>query len=87
MKISGLLPVHNGEKFIDMCLPLILKNLNLDDELIIVDNGSTDGSKIKLEKWSGIDSRIRLITTNNCFVGQINLCRDIIFYVLILYEV
>ena len=63
MKISGLLPVYNGEKFIDMCLPLILKNLNDDDELIIVDNGSTDGSKIKLERWSGVDSRIRLITT------------------------
>ena len=63
MKISGLLPVHNGEKFIDMCLPLILKNLDLDDELIVIDNGSTDGSNIKLERWVNVDSRIRLIST------------------------
>ena len=63
MKISGLLPVHNGEKFIDQCLPLILRNLYSDDELIVIDNGSTDGSNIKLKRWSGVDSRIRLITT------------------------
>lgn len=63
MKISGLLPVHNGEKFIDQCLPLILSNLYPDDELIVIDNGSTDGSNIKLKRWSGVDSRIRLITT------------------------
>jgi glycosyltransferase involved in cell wall biosynthesis len=63
MKISGLLPVHNGEKFIDTCLPLILRNLYPDDELIVIDNGSTDGSNIKLKRWSGVDSRIRLIAT------------------------
>jgi len=63
MKISGLLPVHNGEKFIDMCFPLILENLDLDDELIVIDNGSTDGSNIKLERWADVDSRIRLIST------------------------
>lgn len=63
MKISGLLPVHNGEKFIDMCLPLILQNLNPEDELIVIDNGSTDSSNIKLERWTVVDPRIRLITT------------------------
>jgi len=47
MKISGLLPVHNGEKFIDMCLPLILQNLNPEDELIVIENGSTDSSNKK----------------------------------------
>ena len=63
MKISGVLPVHNGEKFIDKSIPLILSNLNFDDELVIINNGSTDCSYKKLEKWSNIDSRINLITT------------------------
>ena len=36
MKITGLLPVHNSEKFIDLALPLILRNLNHEDELVIV---------------------------------------------------
>jgi hypothetical protein len=37
--ITGVLPVHNGEKFIDTSLPLILKNLNSDDQLLIINNG------------------------------------------------
>ena len=63
MKITGILPVHNGEKFIDTSLPLILKNLNSEDELLIINNGSTDNSNKELEVWSKIDSRINLITT------------------------
>jgi len=63
MKITGVLPVHNGEKFIDASLPLILRNLNADDELVIIENGSTDGTNKKLQKWVNIDSRINLIVT------------------------
>ena len=63
MKITGVLPVYNGEKFIDTSIPLILKNLNDDDELVIINNGSDDNSKSKLEKWSKTDSRINLINT------------------------
>ena len=74
MKISGLLPIHNGEKFVDTCIPLILRNLNLDDELIVVDNGSTDGSTKKLKKWSGEDSRIKLVITKKAgLVEALNL--------------
>jgi len=63
MKITGVLPVHNGEKFIDVSLPLILRNLNTNDELVIIDSGSTDNSSEKLQKWVKIDSRINLIAT------------------------
>jgi glycosyltransferase involved in cell wall biosynthesis len=63
MKITGVLPVHNSEKFIDISLPLILGNLKFDDELVIVNNGSSDNSNKKLEKWLHLDSRINLITT------------------------
>lgn len=63
MKITGVLPVYNGEEFIDMSLPLILRNLNTDDELVVINNGSTDDSYRKLEEWSNIDSRINLIST------------------------
>ena len=52
MKITGVLPVYNGEKFIDVSLPLILRNLNFDDELVIVNNGSSDNSDKKLEELS-----------------------------------
>jgi len=63
MKITGVLPVYNGEKFIDASLPLILRNLNTEDELVIIDNGSTDGSTKKLHKWINHDPRVNLIVT------------------------
>lgn len=63
MIITGVLPVHNGEKFIDISLPAILRNLNANDELVIIENGSTDNSNEKLQKWVNIDSRINLIAS------------------------
>lgn len=63
MKITGVLPIHNGGKFIDKSMPLILNTLNPDDELLIINNGSTDNSNKKLEYWANRDSRINLVTT------------------------
>ena len=63
MIITGVLPVHNGEKYIDISLPVILRNLNANDELVIIENGSTDNSNEKLQKWVNIDSRINLIAS------------------------
>lgn len=63
MKITGVLPVYNGDKFIDDSMPLILSNLNSDDELMIIDNGSTDNSYKILKKWANTDSRINLVST------------------------
>lgn len=65
MRISGLLPIYNGEKYIDSSIPMILNNLNLSDELVVVNNGSTDGSLDKLLSWAKIDNRIRVIHIEN----------------------
>lgn len=65
MKISGVLPVHNGELFIENSLPGILSTFKHDDELIIINNGSSDLSEKLLKRWSSQDSRINLITTKN----------------------
>ena len=74
MNISGVLPVYNGEKFIDASLPFILKNLKDNDELVIINNGSTDNSNSKLEKWAHSDSRINLITSKTSgLVNALNL--------------
>jgi len=61
MKISGLLPIYNGAKYIDIALKRILSNLEENDELVIVNNGSTDGSRQKLEQWVKQDKRINLV--------------------------
>ena len=43
-KISVIIPVYNVEKYIDRCLTSIVKQSYDNLEIILVDDGSTDGS-------------------------------------------
>ena len=62
MKISAVLPIYNGDKYINFSLPTILSNLDVNDELIVVNNGSTDNTEQSLKKWARLDKRINLIS-------------------------
>jgi len=42
MSISFVIPVLNGDKYIRRCLESILSEMALSDEIIVIDNGSTD---------------------------------------------
>ena len=44
-------------------MPLILSNLNADDELVIINNGSNDQTSNKLTRWMQNDTRINLVST------------------------
>jgi glycosyltransferase involved in cell wall biosynthesis len=61
MEISAILPVYNGAQYIDQAIPKILENLNSSDELVIINNGSTDNSIKMLNRWSNLDARINLL--------------------------
>jgi len=55
MKKSIIIPCYNEKTTIEIILNKVLKNINEDDQIIIVDDKSTDGTidilkKIKLEK-------------------------------------
>ncbi|MFR1827794.1 MAG: glycosyltransferase [Clostridium butyricum] len=50
-KITIIIPVYNGEKYIDRCLESILCQLDKDVEIIIVDDGSNDNSLKICEKY------------------------------------
>jgi glycosyltransferase involved in cell wall biosynthesis len=58
-KVSVLMPMFNSEKYISAAIESILKQTFKDFELIILNDGSTDGSKKIVESYS--DNRIRLI--------------------------
>ena len=45
MSLSIIIPVHNTEKYLADCLRSLLDSVPDDVEIIIVDDGSTDGSK------------------------------------------
>jgi glycosyltransferase involved in cell wall biosynthesis len=58
-KVSVIMSVHNGEKYLRECVDSILMQTFSDFEFIIMNNGSTDGSREIVESYS--DGRIRLV--------------------------
>ena len=63
--ISVLMPVYNGEKYLDEALRSILEQTFSDFEVIIINDGSTDNSLQILERYTQKDQRIRLVSREN----------------------
>ncbi|MFX4303563.1 glycosyltransferase family 2 protein [Alicyclobacillus tolerans] len=65
MKISAVIPVYNGEKFIIEAINSVLNQTKKPIELIIVDDGSTDGSEFILKDIKSETIEIKIIKTEN----------------------
>jgi glycosyltransferase involved in cell wall biosynthesis len=61
--ISALLPVKNGSQYLEYLLPVILEMLDSNDELIVVDDGSTDSTESILSRFELLDSRLKSVRT------------------------
>ena len=59
--ISIIVPVYNGEKYIEKCIDSILKQDYHNIEIIIVNDGSKDNSKKIIEEMKEKDNRIIFI--------------------------
>jgi glycosyltransferase involved in cell wall biosynthesis len=59
LRQSVILPVRNGADFIEQAIASALQQLAADDEVVVVDNGSTDGTVSIVEALT--DPRLRLI--------------------------
>jgi glycosyltransferase involved in cell wall biosynthesis len=57
--ISVLIPVYNGEKYLAECLDSVLAQDFADMEILIADDGSTDGSLELIQCYAERDRRIR----------------------------
>ena len=63
--ISVIIPMYNAEKTLDRCLGSILNQSYSNLEIIIVNDGSTDGSVQKVKEYQKKDSRIYLFNEEN----------------------
>ena len=63
--ISVIVPVHNVEEYLEECLESIRKQTYQDIEVILVNDGSTDGSQAICEHFCQTDKRFRLINQEN----------------------
>ncbi len=62
--ISIIIPCYNAENYIEKCVESILSGSYTDIELIIVNDGSTDGTAGRLQKFSN-DKRVIVIHQKN----------------------
>lgn len=63
--ISVIVPVYNVEEYLEECLESIRKQTYQNIEVILVNDGSTDGSKEICERYCQQDPRFRLINKEN----------------------
>lgn len=67
--VSIIIPVYNGEEFLEECLDSVIGQSYRDIEIIIIDDGSTDRSFSICQKYADKDSRIKLIHQENAGVS------------------
>lgn len=64
-KISVIMSVFNGSKFLDASIQSVLDQTFKEFEFIIIDDGSTDDSLKIIRSFESIDSRIKVISKSN----------------------
>lgn len=67
--VSVIVPVHNAKSYIKASLACLLNQDLQDYEVILVDDGSTDGSTDIIESLVGSNSKFRLVKQENRGAG------------------
>lgn len=63
--VSVIVPVFNAEEYLPACLDSVLAQTLEDFEIIVVDDGSADGSRAIAQGYAERDDRIRVISQPN----------------------
>ena len=62
-RITAIVPVRNGAKFLYGFIPNIINTCSDEDEILFIEDHSTDNSLQILKEFSGIHKNIRVITS------------------------
>lgn len=68
-KVSVIIPVYNGESYLEQCLDSIIGQTLKEIEIICVNDGSTDRTEQILEKYAGENKHIHIINQENGGAG------------------
>ena len=63
--VSVIVPIYNVEEYLEECLESIRNQTYTNIEVILVNDGSTDGSKEICEQFCQQDNRFKLVTQEN----------------------
>lgn len=63
--ISIIVPVYNCEAFLDQCLQSILGQTHADLEVLLINDGSVDGSRDICDRYAQLDARVRVFHRAN----------------------
>ena len=64
-KISIIIPIYNTEAYLPKCIDSILSQSFTDYEVLLIDDGSTDGSGQICDSYAKKDNRIRVFHKEN----------------------
>jgi len=65
MTISIIIPVYNTEAYIPACIESILSQSFSGFEVLLIDDGSTDGSGVVCDEYARRDNRVRVFHKEN----------------------
>lgn len=65
MKLSIIIPAYNTEEYIGQCIESVLNIKEIENEIIIINDGSTDKTFEIVKKYESKNSNIKLINQDN----------------------
>jgi glycosyltransferase involved in cell wall biosynthesis len=68
-RVSVIVPCYNIADYIDECVESVLRQSFTAIEVVLVDDGSNDGTSDRLDAWLGLDDRVTLIRQPNGGLG------------------
>ena len=69
MKVDVIIPVYNGESYVEKAISSVQIQTHSNFQLIIVDDGSTDATPTIVDRFASTDTRIEVVHQQNAGVA------------------